>query len=61
MSDEASLDELLSLWQAEKARGRELPAAAFCRDRPEMAEDLGRRIEAVRRMSALAQAGGATP
>ncbi len=58
MTDEACLDELLSQWQAEKARGRDLPALAMCRERPEMAEELGRRIEAVRRMSALAQADG---
>src|SRR5206468_8795415 len=59
MSDEATLDELLSLWQAEKARGRDLPATVICRDRPEMAEELGRRIEAVRQMDDLAmqQAG----
>jgi serine/threonine-protein kinase len=54
MSDEARLDELLSQWQAEKARGRDLPAAAICRDRPEMAEELARRIEALRQMDQLA-------
>jgi tRNA A-37 threonylcarbamoyl transferase component Bud32 len=61
MREEASLDELLSLWQQEKARGRDLPAAVLCRDRPEMADELERRITAVRRMGALAQAGGPTP
>jgi WD40 repeat protein len=54
MSDEAALDRLLSLWQQEKARGRDLPATAICRERPELAEELGRRIAAVRRMDGMA-------
>jgi len=60
MADEASLDELLSQWQAEKAQGRDLPATAICRDRPEIAEELGRRIDALRRMQALADHDAAT-
>jgi tRNA A-37 threonylcarbamoyl transferase component Bud32 len=55
MSDEAALDGLLSLWQQEKARGRDLPATALCPDRPELAEELSRRIAAVRQMSDLAR------
>jgi WD40 repeat protein/tRNA A-37 threonylcarbamoyl transferase component Bud32 len=61
MSDEAALDELLSLWQAEKARGRDLPADVICCDRPELAEELGRRIDAVRRLDDLAGQEAETP
>jgi serine/threonine protein kinase/Leucine-rich repeat (LRR) protein len=61
MSDEAVLEELLSLWQAEQARGRDVPAAVLCRQRPEMAEKLGQRIEAVRRLNALAQPNSTAP
>ncbi len=61
MNDEALLDELLSQWQAEKARGRDLPASTLCSNCPEMAAQLARRIEALRRMSALANEGAATP
>src|SRR5262245_30230250 len=60
MSDEVSLDGLLSLWQQERARGHDLPVALICRDRPDMAEELERRIAAVRRMDDLAAAGGST-
>jgi Leucine-rich repeat (LRR) protein/tRNA A-37 threonylcarbamoyl transferase component Bud32 len=61
MTDDVSLDELLSVWQQEQARGRDLPAAALCRDRPELAPELQRRIEAVRRMSALARGDAPAP
>jgi hypothetical protein len=60
MSDEAALDELLLLWQQEKARGRDLPATAICRERPELAAELGRRIEAVRQMNDPARQGAET-
>jgi serine/threonine protein kinase len=60
MSDEAALDELLSLWQLERARGRDLPALSLCRDRPEIAPELERRIAAVRQMDALAMPGAET-
>src|SRR5689334_10631168 len=55
MADEALLDELLSVWQAEKARGRDLPATVICREQPELAAELSRRIEAVRQMDDLAR------
>lgn len=32
MSDEACRDELLSLWQAETARGRSLAVTVLCRE-----------------------------
>jgi hypothetical protein len=48
MTDDGSLDELVSVWQREKARGRDLPATEVCRDRPELAGALERRIAALR-------------
>ena len=39
MNDEATLDEMLSRWQQEKARGRDLPATDLCRDHPELARE----------------------
>ncbi len=60
MSDEASLDDMLSLWQQEMAQGRDLPATVICRDRPELAGELALRIEALRRITDLAGAGAAT-
>ncbi len=60
MSDEGTLDELLSVWQQEKAKGRDLAATEICRGRPELAPELARRIEAIRRMSDLAAQQAAT-
>jgi serine/threonine protein kinase len=54
--DEAVLDELLSAWQQEAARGNEVPAAALCRDRPDLAGELARRIAGLRRLEGLARA-----
>jgi hypothetical protein len=55
MSNEAALEELLSRWQQEKAQGRDLPATLLCRQRPDLADELGRRIAAVRQMDELAR------
>jgi len=54
MSDEATLDDLISLWERERARGRDLSAAELCPDRPELAPELGRRIQAVQHLNSLA-------
>jgi WD40 repeat protein len=60
MTDDASLDELVSVWQQAKARGRDLPATEVCRDRPELAGALERRLRALRRMYDLAGPGAET-
>jgi serine/threonine-protein kinase len=57
--DDGALDELVSVWQQEMARGRDLPATVICPDRPELAEELARRIEALRRINDLAGARSA--
>jgi hypothetical protein len=60
MSDEALLDEFLFVWQQEKARGRDLPASVICLERPELAGELERRIQALRHLAALHQTRDAT-
>jgi serine/threonine protein kinase len=60
MGNEAALSELLSLWEREQARGREVSAADLCRQHPELAPELERRIGALRQMNSLAQAAGET-
>jgi tetratricopeptide (TPR) repeat protein len=54
MSDEATLNDLMSLWEQEQARGHDLAPADLCRGRPELTPELERRIHAVRQMKALA-------
>src|SRR5262245_9016778 len=49
------LDELLSQWQARAARGRDVPAAELCPDRPELAAELEKRIRVTRAVGAIAQ------
>ncbi len=53
MSDEPTLDQLVSVWEQEQARGRDLPPAELCRDRPQLTNELERRINAVRQLKAL--------
>jgi hypothetical protein len=60
MTDDAPLDELVSVWQREKARGRDLPATEVCRDCPELAGALGRRIAALRFRDASSRPADAT-
>jgi serine/threonine protein kinase len=55
MSDETVLGTLLSAWQLHRDQGCELPATALCADRPDLAEELQRRIDAVRRLDQLAR------
>src|SRR5579884_3122397 len=54
MSDETGLDDLLSRWEQERGRGRDLTATELCGDRPELAPELERRIEVLRRLNGLA-------
>jgi serine/threonine-protein kinase len=49
----ALLDELLSRWQWEAERGGDPTAADLCHDRPELAAELGQRIQALRQMNRL--------
>jgi WD40 repeat protein/tetratricopeptide (TPR) repeat protein len=57
MSEER-LDALLLAWQEHHLHGRDVPAAELCRDCPELADELGKRIAVLRRMDLLA---GASP
>ncbi|MFI5459431.1 MAG: serine/threonine protein kinase [Isosphaerales bacterium] len=63
MYDEALLRELLSSWEQGLVQGRDQPAFELCRDRPELATELGRRIEEMRRLNKLAKTAeaGAVP
>jgi hypothetical protein len=56
---EDRLSSLLLAWQEGQSQGRDVPAAELCRDCPALAEELGRRIGALRRMHALMQPGAA--
>jgi hypothetical protein len=55
MSDEATLNELLLQWQREMERGRDIPVAQLCRDRPELAVEVERRLGPLRRLYDLHQ------
>jgi hypothetical protein len=57
--NEHRLNNLLSLWQVHQLQGRDVQATELCRDCPELAEELNRRIQALRQMNALAQSDGA--
>jgi WD40 repeat protein/tRNA A-37 threonylcarbamoyl transferase component Bud32/DNA-directed RNA polymerase subunit RPC12/RpoP len=61
MADDAKLQDLLSRWQKERDQGRDLPADALCTDHPGLADELQRRIDAVRQLDHFApQAAGET-
>ena len=51
---EDRLDHLLSAWQEQQRQGRDVPATELCRDQPELAAELERRIAALRRRNDLA-------
>src|SRR5262249_60746899 len=46
---------LLLVWEEEHCNGRDLPAAELCRDCPELAEELNKRIGVLRQMYFLVQ------
>jgi serine/threonine-protein kinase len=50
---EDRLNCLLSAWQAQQVQGRDVPATELCRDCPELAEELSRRIAVLRQMNQL--------
>jgi tetratricopeptide (TPR) repeat protein len=53
--DEPRLADLLSVWQANQDQGEDLPAAELCRDCPELAPELERRLRALRQVNRLAR------
>jgi serine/threonine-protein kinase len=53
MADKALLEELLSVWQRETEQGRDVTPMDLCRDCPELAPELERRIQALRQMDGL--------
>jgi serine/threonine protein kinase len=56
MGDATLVDDLLSAWLERFVGGEDVPASALCPDRPDLRPELERRIEAQRRMLALAHA-----
>jgi serine/threonine protein kinase len=48
--DGSTLDDFLIRWEECRERGESLTAEELCADRPELAEELARRIEALRRI-----------
>lgn len=52
---EERLDGLLLRWQESKQRGKELSATNLCVDCPELAEELAKRIDFLRRMEVMMQ------
>ncbi len=54
MNEPTEVDNLLSLWEQERARGRDLAATELCRDRPELAAELERRLRALRQLNGVA-------
>jgi WD40 repeat protein len=59
--NEHRLCNLLSVWQEQQLRGRDLAATERCCDCPELADELTRRIEVLRRVNDLIHEGGAAP
>jgi hypothetical protein len=49
------LDELLERWQELQAQGEDVAADVLCRDRPYLAAELTRRIEAMKQMQGLVE------
>jgi serine/threonine-protein kinase len=58
---EDRLGELLLHWDEQRRRGRDLSARELCADCPELAPELRRRIEAVRRMDSALETGVSGP
>jgi serine/threonine protein kinase len=56
IGDETLLDDLVSAWLERFVGGEDVPASALCPDRADLIPELERRIEAQRRMLALARA-----
>jgi tetratricopeptide (TPR) repeat protein len=56
VTSDTALEKLLSLWEAHRAAGRDLPADQLCPDRPDLADELARRIDVLRQVNHVAQA-----
>ena len=50
----------MSVWQEQQGQGRDLSAAELCREHPELAPELERRIRALRQLGHLAGLAAAT-
>ena len=50
------LDSLLLAWQDHRSQGRDVSPGELCRDCPELAEELTKRIEEIQRLDAQVQA-----
>ena len=50
MTDQPDIDDLLLDWEDSVAQGHELSPEELCRDRPELLDELKRRIQALRAM-----------
>src|SRR5437870_13897517 len=48
MADESRLGDLITQWQEQRARGRDVAVTELCRDCPELSAELARRLETVR-------------
>ncbi len=48
MADESRLSDLMTRWQEERARGRDVTVSELCRDCPELTAELARRFADVR-------------
>ncbi len=57
MSEER-LNDLLLVWQEQYRQGRDTPAAQLCRDCPELAGELARRIDAMRQLDRQVETAG---
>jgi serine/threonine protein kinase len=55
--DQTALDDLVSLWQSKIARGESVAPDELCAGHPELATELARRLDVLRRAAGLAQAG----
>jgi serine/threonine protein kinase/Tfp pilus assembly protein PilF len=53
MSADSRLDQLLSQWQERHAQGEDMAATQLCRDCPELAPEVERRLAALRQMQHL--------
>jgi tetratricopeptide (TPR) repeat protein len=60
VNDDATLEDLVSLWQQRRFDGVPATPAELCRDRPELLPELERRIAILEHMQALAGATQAT-
>src|SRR5579872_19908 len=61
MPDEDHLADLLVLWEERHEHGQDVSAAELCRSRPDLAEELARRIEVLKATSWLDQSIEAPP